>query len=174
MKPYLSRPRRAPYDGGVRKRTFRIISGGQTGVDRGALIAALERGVPCGGWVPAGRKAEDGRIPEFFPMREMPTDDYAARTLQNVRDSDATVVIFFSEIEGGTELTVAYCRRERKPYLLLDAHDMDTSEAARRIAEFVTTHEASTLNVAGPRASRHPAGQAWARTAVREFLETRR
>jgi len=161
-----------PYDGVVKKRQIRIVSGGQTGVDRGALIAALDRGVPCGGWCPAGRKAEDGAIPPFFPMRELPDEDYPARTLKNVQDSDGTAVIFFSELEGGSELTVAYCRRERKPYLLLDAHEMDTAEAARRIGEFVAGHAIGTLNVAGPRASRHPAAQAWARAAVREFLET--
>ncbi len=105
-------------------------------------------------------------------MRELPDADYPARTLKNVQDSDGTAVIFFSELEGGTELTVAYCRRERKPYVLVDAHEMDTAEAARRIGEFVAEHSIATLNVAGPRASRHPAAQAWARAAVREFLES--
>ncbi len=150
---------------------IRIVSGGQTGVDRGALMAALDRGVPCGGWCPAGRRAEDGRIPDFFPVRELATAEYADRTLRNVRDSDGTVVIFFSDIEGGTRLTVACCRRERRPYLLLDAHEMTTSEAARKIASFAEQHRLATVNVAGPRASRHPAACPWARAAVREFLE---
>jgi hypothetical protein len=137
-------------------------------------MAALDRGVPCGGWCPAGRRAEDGRIPDHFPVRELASADYRDRTLCNVRDSDGTVVIVFSELEGGTQFTVACCRRERRPYLLLDAHEMTTSEAARRIAKFVEQYDLATLNVAGPRASRHPAAQSWARTAVREFLELRR
>ena len=68
----------------------RIISGGQTGVDRGALDAALKASISCGGWGPKGRKAEDGPIPERYPLQELPGADYLHRTRRNVVDSDGT------------------------------------------------------------------------------------
>jgi len=40
----------------------KIISGGQTGVDRAALDVALELGIPCRGWCPKDRQAEDGMM----------------------------------------------------------------------------------------------------------------
>ena len=67
-------------------RLVRIVSGGQTGVDRAALDAALAFGIACGGWVPRGRRAEDGRLPERYPMRETRSRAYAERTRLNVRD----------------------------------------------------------------------------------------
>jgi hypothetical protein len=73
----------------------KIISGGQTGVDRGALDAALEASFPCGGWCPKGRKAEDGPIPARYPLKEMDGPAYRLRTERNVRDSDGTLILFF-------------------------------------------------------------------------------
>jgi putative molybdenum carrier protein len=71
---------------------IKIVSGGQTGADRAALDWALARGVPCGGWCPKGRKAEDGPIDLKYPLKETPSSSYLQRTEWNVRDSDATVV----------------------------------------------------------------------------------
>jgi len=62
----------------------KIISGGQTGVDRAALDAAIRLGIPCGGWCPQGRKAEDGRIPDHYPLHEASSPDYPVRTRLNV------------------------------------------------------------------------------------------
>ncbi len=76
------------------------MSGGQTGVGRGALDAALDVGRPCGGWCPAGRRAEDGRIPDRYPLAEVSAPGYAARTLRNVLDSDGTVIIHFGRLAG--------------------------------------------------------------------------
>src|SRR5262249_20137195 len=84
----------------------RLVSGGQTGVDRAALDAALEVGVPCGGWCPKGRKAEDGRIDDRYPLCETPSAAYSQRTRWNVRDSDGTLVLAWGEPTGGTLLTV--------------------------------------------------------------------
>ena len=70
-----------------------IVSGGQTGVDRAALDAALALGMRCGGWCPAGRWAEDGPIDPRYPLRETPSGDPAQRTEWNVRDSDATLIL---------------------------------------------------------------------------------
>jgi len=135
---------------------MKIISGGQTGVDRGALDAALATGTPCGGWCPAGRKAEDGVIPARYPVREMESPDYAARTRQNILDSDATLLIHFGELEGGTRLTHELCRQLGKPCLVLDMTRGDPGQAVAKITAFVRKQHVRVLNVAGPRASKVP------------------
>ena len=86
----------------------RIVSGGQTGADRAALDAALGAGVPIGGWVPKGRRAEDGTIPERYSnLRETDTDLYETRTRWNVRDSDATLILSHGALAGGSKKTGA-------------------------------------------------------------------
>ncbi|MEM7278211.1 MAG: putative molybdenum carrier protein [Pseudomonadota bacterium] len=152
------------------RRDIRIISGGQTGSDRGALMAALDRGVPCGGWCPADRKAEDGLIPSIYPVRELANADYPERTLRNVLDSDATCIIRFTTVDAGSKLAAAACRREKKPYLYLDAHDTDTDEAGVQLLAFIRENDITVLNVSGPRASAHPAAASWTRTVVRQCL----
>src|SRR3954454_8651242 len=89
----------------------KIVSGGQTGVDRAALDVALALGIPCGGWCPKGRKAEDGPIEDRYPLSETPSSDYRQRTLWNIRDSDATLILTWGEPTGGTLLTVKECRK---------------------------------------------------------------
>jgi hypothetical protein len=91
----------------------KIVSGGQTGVDRGALDAALRVGFPCGGWCPQDRKAEDGPIPDRYPLVVLPGAGYRQRTLKNVKDSDGTVIIYANTLSGGTKLTRDFCQRER-------------------------------------------------------------
>ena len=48
----------------------RIVSGGQTGADRAAVDFAIEHGLMHGGWCPKGRRAEDGRIPDRYELKE--------------------------------------------------------------------------------------------------------
>lgn len=132
---------------------LKIVSGAQTGVDRAALDAALKRNLPCGGWCPAGRKAEDGTIPEFYPVRELVDGGYSERTSKNVQDSDGTIIIYFGRLSGGTEETLRYCLDENKPYLLLDGLEVDADRAAERIMEFRAMLPDGVLNFAGPRAS---------------------
>ena len=110
----------------------KIISGGQTGVDRAALDAARAAGFPCGGWCPPRRLAEDGAIAERYPLVEMATGGYRERTAQNVRDSDGTLIIYFARISGGTEQTLADCIAERKPYELIDGAEVTATRAADR------------------------------------------
>jgi predicted Rossmann fold nucleotide-binding protein DprA/Smf involved in DNA uptake len=144
----------------------KIVSGGQTGVDRGALDAALAAGSPCGGWCPAGRRAEDGPIATKYPLNETASEQYRVRTRQNVIDSDATLVIYFGALEGGTACTVEYCRELRKPCYALDGEYYAPAQAARLIAQFIAEHAIATLNVAGPRASKQAQAQRYTQAAL--------
>ena len=150
---------------------LKIVSGAQTGVDRAALDAALRHDVPCGGWCPKGRKAEDGMIPEFYPVKELADGDYSERTKKNVQDSDGTVIIYFGHVSGGTEETLRCCLDERKPYLLLDGREIDIRRAAERIFEFLSELPDETLNFAGPRASGEPLAYEYTMKVVEKFLE---
>jgi len=148
----------------------KIISGGQTGVDRGALDIALKRGIDSGGWCPPGRLDEFGRIPGQYPLRELEGGGFTERTLQNVKDSDGTVVIYAGKLSGGTEQTVCFCRELGQPHQLIDASKISTEEAARSIADFVRKHKIDILNVAGPRQSEWPEGYDYAFGALETFL----
>ncbi len=145
---------------------IKIISGGQTGVDRAALDAALESGVNVGGWCPQGREAEDGPIAEKYPLQELPDSGYKKRTLKNVQESDATVIIYFESISGGTEKTLLYCLNEKKPYLLIDGSGMTTDIASKRIKKFIDENKISLLNVAGPRASTEKRGYEYTKQVI--------
>lgn len=155
-------------------RLRKIISGGQTGVDRGALDAALEAGFPCGGWCPEGRKAADGSIDARYPVVVLPGAGYRKRTIQNIRDSDGTVILCEGPPVGGSALTLAQCQRLGKPCLVIDSRDCAPAAAAREIVQFVATHRVETLNLAGPSEERTPGARAYAQAAVSEVLRTGR
>lgn len=129
-----------------------MISGGQTGVDRGALDAALFLGIPCGGKCPRGRRAEDGTIPPHYPLTEMQTSEYAHRTVANVRESDATLVVTISAPTGGTLLTIKNAERLDKCHFVLDLH----GDERPALANWLSQYRPSVLNVAGPRESKFP------------------
>ena len=131
----------------------KIVSGGQTGVDRGALDAAFALGVPCGGWCPDGRLDENGRIPEGYPLTELHGGGFGERTVKNVRDSDGTLVLYFAQLLGGTQTTVTACIEGEKPYCLLDGSQLPSKRAAELATHFVRENDIRILNVAGPRAS---------------------
>ncbi len=131
-------------------RLLKIISGGQTGVDRAALDAAMAFDVPVGGWCPKGRRAEDGRIPARYPLTETPTAAYEQRTAWNVRDSDGTLIITDGAMEGGTAITMSEARRQGRPVLHVRTTDPVPIPMIRAWGE---DHHLRTLNVAGPRAS---------------------
>ncbi len=128
----------------------RIVSGGQTGVDRAALDVALERGIPCGGWCPRGRLAEDGPIDRRYPLSETPQARPAQRTRWNVRDSDGTLIIVRGQLRGGTALTRRAAAELDKPCLLIDP---SSPAAVARIVAWASRHRIAVLNVAGPRES---------------------
>ena len=150
---------------------IKIISGGQTGVDRGALQAALDRHVSCGGWCPAGRKAEDGRIPVHFPVTELAGAGYAQRTERNVVDSDATVLIHFGTISGGSRLTLHRCRAADRPSLEIDVGKIEAAEAVQRMLAFIGEYRVTCLNIAGPRESGAPGAARLTRQIVGELLD---
>jgi hypothetical protein len=147
----------------------KIVSGGQTGVDRGALDAALDAGFPCGGWTPEGRIAEDGPIAARYPLAELP-GGYEERTLQNVLDSDGTAILHSGTLEGGTRQTMLHCVEHGKPLEVVDAMNVAPRDAALRLADFIARHRLSVLNVAGPRASKWPGGRDHAYQTVSRLL----
>jgi Circularly permutated YpsA SLOG family len=131
----------------------RIVSGGQSGVDRAALDAAGALGIAAGGWCPRGRIAEDGRIRRRYRMLETPSAGYAQRTEWNVRDSDATLIVNRGRLDGGTLLTVQLARRHRKPVFVV--------QLGRRLRRaqwlaWLRRNRVRVLNVAGPRESKRP------------------
>jgi len=132
---------------------LKVVSGGQTGVDRAALDAARAAGLPCGGWCPRGRLAEDGPIDPGYPLVETPGADYAERTEWNVRDSDGTLVVARGRPTGGTALTMTLARRRAKPLLVVD---LSRGPSPEEVARWIEARAIGTLNVAGPRESQRP------------------
>lgn len=129
-------------------RHLRIVSGGQSGVDRAALDVALALGLPCGGWCPAGRRAEDGPIPARYPLTETASADYAERTRRNVEDSDGTLVLSAGTLSGGTLLTVQLAGARDKPCLVID---LRRPWQPHDVLDWLDAGAIGTVNVAGPR-----------------------
>ncbi len=127
-----------------------LISGGQTGVDRAALDFAIANGIHCGGWCPGGRRSEDGKIPERYPLIEASSELYQQRTRLNVRDSDATLILMDTAKESrGTKLTIKYAARLLRPYMVVDL----AAAEVEQISLWLQQKAPAVLNVAGPRAS---------------------
>lgn len=152
----------------TRLRVKRVLSGGQTGVDRAALDAARACGLGLSGWCPRGRRAEDGRIPDDYPLVETRTADYRERTRRNVLASDATLVLTRGDPTGGTAYTLAIARRARKPYLLVD---LDQAPIVEQVRVWLAAQRVESLNVAGPRESMQPGIYAQARAFLQRLLE---
>lgn len=130
----------------------KVVSGGQTGVDRAALDAAMDLGIEVDGWCPKGRLAVDGTIPAKYPLTETPDESYQTRTRWNVRDSDATLIIFGDELTGGTALTIESCGQLGRPYEILQLKAAGATESdVMEILYWLKSHPIDVLNVAGPR-----------------------
>lgn len=138
------------------KKRIKIVSGGQTGVDRAALDVAIKRGIPHGGWCPKGRIAEDGRIDDCYKLIETDSDNYIQRTVMNVTDSDATLILYYDELSGGTLLTKEIAEKHKKPYLTVELNRYVYRKIIGETIEWLYTHKPEVLNVAGPRASSRP------------------
>lgn len=147
----------------------KIVSGGQTGVDRAGLDAAIRLGIEHGGWCPAGRRAEDGRIPNCYQLAETESPDYAVRTERNVIESDGTLVLYAAKLQGGTELTYRLALKHGKPCLLVDLLKATPFEA---VNEWIRAQGIRVLNVAGPRASQAEGIYETARAYLEGLLST--
>ena len=131
----------------------KIVSGGQTGVDRAALDIALQRGIPTGGWCPRGRRAEDGRIPDEYVLQETDSKNYSQRTGRNVEESDGTLILRGGRLTGGTALTRTVATQNGSPVLVVDLRQEADFLA---VEQWLAANRIRTLNVAGPRESQQP------------------
>lgn len=145
---------------------IKIVSGGETGVDRGALDAAIALDIPHGGWCPKGRRAEDGRIPAKYKLQETSSRNHLNQTARNVYDSDATLIFTLGTVSGGTKKTVEIARARGKDFYVCNLKSASPAQAVQSISTWlnnqieqhkqVTPAAPFNLNVAGPRASRQP------------------
>lgn len=133
----------------------KLISGGQAGADRAALDWAIAHGVAHGGWCPAGRRAEDGPLPERYRLVETASRNYRVRTARNVREADATLIVHLGMLEGGSLQTRLIAERSGKPVYVVQA-DVVTPAALDDLHAWLAGPAIDVLNVAGPRESRRP------------------
>ena len=159
----------------------KIISGAQTGADRGGLEAAYDLNLARGGWAPQEWRAEDGQIPPWYRdgMRESASRAYTVRTHQNVQEGDATLILSLGELtaESGSMLTANLARRLRKPcrHVVIPGDGTLAGVALDRTAAWIEQIRPRILNVAGPRESKEPGLQAATRKAIAVlFHATRR
>lgn len=134
----------------------KIISGGQTGVDRAALDAAIRLGIPHGGWIPKGRLTEEGPLPETYALTETASAVYAERTEKNVIDADGTLIISRGELCGGSAYTREMAVKHGRPFLHVDLDRESAFKSALTIRDWIAANRITVLNVAGPRASKDP------------------
>ncbi len=134
----------------------KIVSGGQTGVDRVALDVAIFLEIPHGGWCPRGRLAEDGTIPIQYQLTETDSSDYLVRTQRNVVESDGTLILYQHRMTGGTKLTAKFARQHARPVMAVDLADQDAGCRTDDVRQWLLENSIYTLNIAGPRASGAP------------------
>ena len=130
-----------------------IISGGQTGVDRAGLDAAIEIGLLIGGYVPKGRLAEDGQVPDKYPMTETGSKNYKDRTKRNVLESDGTLIINIGPMVSGTALTAIIALEHNKPLMIVQ---LDQAYQTSVVIDWLDENRIQILNIAGPRESKRP------------------
>ncbi len=134
----------------------KIISGGQTGADQAALDAAIALNISHGGWIPKGRKTEDGPLPEKYRLKEMSTASYPKRTKQNILDAQGTLIITNGKLSGGSALTQKLARLHGLPCLHINLKKTDLSEASSMVNKWLGDNNIDKLNVAGSRESKCP------------------
>ena len=150
-----------------RKILQKVISGGQTGVDRGALDAAIDVGIEHGGACPKGRLAEDGSIPTKYRLRELPSRKYSVRTEQNVIDADATLIVHNGSLSGGTAFTHRMAVKNGRPFML---YDITNPPELDEVIFWLAENEVATLNCAGPRESANEGIESISKKLFREIF----
>ena len=135
----------------------KVVTGGQTGVDRAGLDAAVDAGIPIGGYCPKGRVAEDGTIPDRYPMVETESPELCCRTEKNVIESDGTLILNKGALSEGTRLTHDFTVKHGKPSLIVQL-DADEIIRPEQVIRWLTGRRISVLNVAGPRESKCSGG----------------
>ena len=150
----------------------KIISGGQTGADRGGLDAAIALGIPHGGWCPYGRRADDGKVPYQYQVRELTSSDYPSRTRANIEESDGTVVFVIGPVTPGSRLTLALCKEKDRPHIVLRLNE-GADFLARRLRFWLTQNAIRVLNVAGSRELYSPGIQQGVANVIKLALQDR-
>ena len=136
-------------------RIIKIISGGQTGVDRAALDAAIKLGFQYGGFCPKGRLAEDGIILDKYKLTELSSSQYLMRTFENVQASDGTLIIHQGTVSGGTLKTKNYCQMINKPFVEVNLLE-DLKKIPVNLNNWIKENHIIIMNVAGPKESVAP------------------
>ena len=134
----------------------RIVSGGQTGVDRASLDVAIKLGIDHGGWIPRGRLTESGELPQKYHLTETSSSQYSVRTEKNVVAAEGTLIISHGPLTGGSGYTREMAVKHGRPWLHMDLNQMAAFHAATAINNWILQKEIEILNVAGPRASEDP------------------
>ena len=149
----------------------KIVSGGQTGADQGALSACVQAGFPYGGWIPKGRRTEKGKVPARYRMRQHWSRHYPPRTERNVVDSDGTVVFTFGKADGGSLLTIDFAKRHKKPWLAVDL-ERPPEVAVAKILRWLKRRLPANgvLNVAGSRRSKAPGIHRVVKQVIRDVI----
>lgn len=131
----------------------KIINGGQTGVDRGALDACPDNKFPSGGWCPKNRLAEDGKINPGYPLHETKDRNYDTRTRKNVQNSTGTLIITSGNLSGGTLLTCQTANKQNKPVMIISPAKSEFDKGIFEITNWIKENKIDILNVADPRSS---------------------
>ena len=129
---------------------------GERRIFRAALDFAIAHNIPYGGWIPKGRKTEDGTLPEKYKLQEMPSGDYSKRTEQNILDSDGTLIVSHGRLMGSSALTREFSKSQKRPCIHVDMEDTAMDDAAKQVKAWIERKHIQVLNVAGPKASKDP------------------
>ena len=149
----------------------KIISGSQTGVNRAALDVAIEKGIPCGGWCPNGRQAEDGVLNKKYPLEESKSTDDRIATELNIGESDGTLILTWGRPTGGTALSQIVAKRRFKHLFVVDIKKTyDDAKAAKEILKWIESCNIEVLNIVGPRESRCPGIYNDARSIIEKLI----